>query len=81
MQARGWPMSASTRYHVEVHIWPKNRRRADVDNYAKNFLDACNGVLWPDDSQIDRLLVERMPHDKDNPRTVISVTAQPPQVP
>jgi Holliday junction resolvase RusA-like endonuclease len=42
--------------------WSKKRREAskglhhisrpDVDNYAKAVLDACNGVLYLDDSQI-----------------------------
>ena len=29
-----------------------NKRYGDIDNLAKAILDACNGILWRDDSQI-----------------------------
>lgn len=53
---------------VEVKIYrPKSkfkkgvssRRFGDVDNLAKGILDACNGVLWKDDSQIVELHIEK----------------------
>jgi Holliday junction resolvase RusA-like endonuclease len=31
----------------------------DADNYAKLLLDALNGVVWRDDSQVVRLFVEK----------------------
>lgn len=33
---------------------------ADADNLAKAALDAANGVLWPDDRQVARLVVEKL---------------------
>jgi len=36
-----------------------DRRRRDVDNLAGAIMDALNGVLWRDDSQIVRLSVEK----------------------
>lgn len=36
-----------------------DRRRRDVDNLAGAVMDALNGVLWRDDSQIVRLVVEK----------------------
>ena len=39
------------------HCWPTSR--PDADNYAKLVLDALNGVLWRDDSQVVRLFVEK----------------------
>ena len=33
--------------------------RADVDNAAKAVLDSLNSVAWEDDSQVQRLVVEK----------------------
>lgn len=33
--------------------------RADVDNAAKAVLDSLNGIAWKDDSQVQRLVVEK----------------------
>lgn len=38
--------------------------RPDVDNYAKSVLDAGTKVLWHDDTQCRRLLVEKQWGDK-----------------
>ena len=48
-------------------------RRPDVDNVAKAVLDALTGVVFHDDSQVERLLVTKVVGDR--PR--ISVTARP----
>lgn len=36
-----------------------SKRYGDCDNLAKGILDACNGILWKDDSQIVDLHVEK----------------------
>lgn len=50
---------------VKIYLYPPDKRRRDVDNYAKAILDALvhAGVLV-DDSQIDRLVLLRMPIEK-----------------
>jgi Holliday junction resolvase RusA-like endonuclease len=64
-----WPKEA--RYELAIAIVPPDRRRADIDNYVKTVCDALNGYAWVDDSQIDRLRVDRLPPDK--PGTCIGV--------
>lgn len=50
-------------FHVER---PKSVKREfvttrpDIDNYIKSVLDAANGVLWNDDSQIVELLSKKV---------------------
>ena len=36
-----------------------DKRRRDIDNYNKLLFDACNGILWDDDSQIIALYIEK----------------------
>lgn len=38
---------------VILLFYRKDKRRADVDNLQKAVLDACNGILWRDDTQIE----------------------------
>lgn len=52
-----------------VSIWieapwddPARARKIDADNVAKACLDALSGLVWRDDSQVQRLLVEISPH-------------------
>lgn len=50
------------RLHVKVILHPPTRRRLDIDNRMKALLDALQHVgVYRDDSQIDRLEVERWP--------------------
>ena len=45
---------------VRVVAHPPDRRRRDLDNIAKSLLDALeHGGVYEDDSQIDRLAIER----------------------
>lgn len=47
-----------------VTIWvehPAEATRFDVDNVAKACLDALNGVVWHDDSQVTTLTVIKQP--------------------
>lgn len=48
------------RLSVKLTLSPPDCRVRDLDNYCKATLDACTkGRLWADDSQIDRLVLER----------------------
>ncbi|OLF73958.1 endodeoxyribonuclease RusA [Maricaulis sp. W15] len=63
-------------YEVCIEIQrPPGSSAHDVDNVAKAVLDALTGVVFHDDSQVERLLVTKI--DGDSPR--ISVTARPMQ--
>ena len=64
--------------------WSKKKQRAalhgevlptsrpDVDNYAKIICDACNGIVYRDDSLIVGLTVEK--RYSDNPRIFVRVS-------
>lgn len=39
--------------------------KPDIDNYAKGILDALNGVVYEDDNQIIKLIVEKQYGDED----------------
>jgi len=55
------PPMYTGRLEVELHIAPPDRRRRDIDNYAKATLDALQaGGIFKDDSQIDRLFIYRL---------------------
>ena len=55
---------------VELRFFRAARRRADLDNFCKLVLDAGNGVLWVDDSQIQELRLSQV-GDHEHPRTVL----------
>lgn len=52
------PLIVKIIFHLPDH------RRVDLDNLAKPVLDACNGVVWKDDSQIMRLVLEKRTDDE-----------------
>lgn len=60
MRDIGQPMQG--RLSVKIDMHPPDARRRDVDNVLKPLLDALqHGRAFNDDSQIDRLTIERMP--------------------
>lgn len=52
---------------------PQRARRIDGDNVAKACLDALCGIVWRDDSQVMRLLVEK----REGPRERITLLIRP----
>ena len=57
---------------VTLRFYVGNARRVDVDNLAKLTLDALNGTVWRDDSQIAALTTVKT-IDRECPRTEILV--------
>lgn len=57
LTALGLRQFTEERLGVVMEIRPRRSKgRADLDNYAKGVLDAANGILWGDDSQVDYLV-------------------------
>lgn len=58
--AAGANKHLACRLAVRLTVHPPDRRRRDIDNLAKSLLDAMQHAgVYQDDSQIDRLLIER----------------------
>jgi Holliday junction resolvase RusA-like endonuclease len=66
----GWPLTGAT-YSITMSM--SRSGRFDVDNVAKAILDACNGVLWRDDSAVHEIHAVRVEGD---PRLVVEVEAR-----
>jgi crossover junction endodeoxyribonuclease RusA len=56
---------ASDRLRIKIKAYPPDRRKRDLDNLFKSLLDSIqHSGVYVDDSQIDKLSIERMPeHD------------------
>lgn len=55
------PKSWSNKKHIQAErgeIAPVTRN-GDLDNIAKSILDACNGLVYEDDSQVTMLIVSK----------------------
>jgi crossover junction endodeoxyribonuclease RusA len=65
IKSSGLAMGLDGRLEVEVDIYPPDKRKRDLSNVIKVVEDACTKAgLWQDDSQIDRLVLQRMPSIK-----------------
>lgn len=62
--------SGSVSLKIELHMG--DLRKRDWDNYHKLSMDALNGIMWVDDSQITKVTVEKF-YDKKNPRMEIEI--------
>lgn len=58
--------------HANKPVPRPYNRRPDIDNLAKPIMDALNGVLWNDDSQITKVFAEKIYSDYD----YISISAE-----
>lgn len=57
----GFLFPAEHRLNVEIQVWVPDKLRRDIDNLPKALLDSLQHAgVFKDDSQIDRLLIERM---------------------
>lgn len=77
-----WSGPVSVRVYVYREL-PKSRPKRvesepdtykpDVDNIAKNVLDALNGIAWDDDSQVVELIVRKYPRSREPERIVVEI--------
>lgn len=52
--------SLDARLNVAIILYPPDRRQRDLDNYPKAILDTLTHAgVWVDDSQIDKLTIQR----------------------
>lgn len=78
------PIEVLLELRMEIPVsWPKAKRLAasigtvratkkpDADNVLKGVKDACNGIVWVDDSQVVVITVRKLYHA--NPCVVIAV--------
>lgn len=65
---RALPKSTPKRVDSEA-----DTKKPDVDNIAKNVLDALNGLAWSDDSQITSLSVKKMPRTRCDERIIVEI--------
>jgi crossover junction endodeoxyribonuclease RusA len=62
------------RLHVELDLFPPDRRKRDIDNFSKAILDGLtHAEVWLDDSQIDVMTVTRCDVNKECPGAVIRI--------
>lgn len=59
------PVSKRLKRGLRPRCWRQGRK--DADNIAKAVQDAGNGVLWIDDRQIVRLMVEKIQAEQGSP--------------
>lgn len=69
-QYHSQPLLESVKLTVELYFGDKRIR--DIDNYNKLLLDACSGLLFLDDKQIQELIIRKF-YDKENPRIELSL--------
>lgn len=62
----------TTNIAIGCIFFRSNRQRIDVDNMLKNVMDAANGIIWLDDSQVTAK-VGVLELDSDRPRTVLVI--------
>lgn len=65
-------------FRVEVAFFTKTWQRRDLDNMAKLVLDACNQLVWADDSQVTELEISVCRGDA-QPRTELAIYSLPPR--
>jgi crossover junction endodeoxyribonuclease RusA len=57
---------------IVIYYFPDKRKR-DIDNFSKLWMDAGTGILWEDDSQINELHLYKF-IDKEKSRIEIEIT-------
>ncbi len=69
-----WRSGHAPRLRVEIELHPPDAKRRDVDNFAKQLLDALKHAgVYGDDSQIDDLRIVRDSIDRERPRARVKI--------
>jgi Holliday junction resolvase RusA-like endonuclease len=56
-------LKGPTKDAVEIFVWTPRKQRGDIDNVLKTILDALQGVVYGNDSQVVRASISREPMD------------------
>jgi Holliday junction resolvase RusA-like endonuclease len=76
LKAERFPIAVKLR--IEARMFEPNRsKRRDISNYTKLVHDALTGIVYADDSQLDRVLWVRAGVDIDRPRLELEVSVLP----
>lgn len=71
--AQQWPsMPLQGPVSLSARFFFKTRRKGDIDNFNKLWMDSLTGIVYGDDSQIVELLLQK-DYDKKNPRIEIVI--------
>ena len=57
---------------INIKLFFGTNRKSDWDNFHKLSMDSLSGIVWIDDSQIQKATVEKY-YDKENPRIEINI--------
>ena len=69
-QWKGKPLTGDIA--LEIVLYFGTKRKADLDNFNKLYLDSLTGVVYEDDSQIASLTLKRG-YDKKRPRIEVTI--------
>lgn len=69
-QYKGIPFSQEL--EISIKIYKERKHKYDWDNFHKLSMDALTGIVWEDDSQVQKATVEKF-YDKENPRIEIEI--------
>ena len=68
----GENMPTTNPVSIVVHFFFKGRR-PDLTGALESIGDCLQGYVWENDAQIERIMSATITHDKENPRTEITV--------
>lgn len=57
---------------VAVDFYFGDKRKRDIDNFNKLWMDALEGIVYKNDCQIEELVIKK-DYDKENPRIEINI--------
>lgn len=63
----------STDISVYIVFQIDNRRKNDLDNMLKSLFDACNGILWVDDSLVNSIYANKIYVKGESPKITIRI--------